>query len=186
MSTPLNPVYLPDDSVSEFLPINIEWPDPENTEEFNTALQQAYRSIADYMNWREIGTYLAVTPSAGVVTNVESLTGQAWFGSSSPTQSNVQRQTYRKVVNFGTLPNAATTSVAHGIPFDANYTMTKIYGVATDPVAFNYLPLPFADPTALANNIALTADGTNVNVITGINRTNFTRAIVVLEYLKNI
>lgn len=94
------------------------------------------------------------------------------------------RQVYRKVINFGALPNTATTSVAHGISFDANYSITRVYGAATDPVGFTYLPLPYAHPTA-ANNIALDLDATNVNITTGSNRTAYTKCYIIVEFLKN-
>jgi len=178
--------FQPDQTLSDYVPVNFIWPDPEDTKEFNSRIQQIYRRIADGVNCREIGNYLAVTPSAGTVTDVETLTGQFWFGSASATQSLVPRSSFRKVIDFGTLPNNGTTSVAHGVTFDSDSTMTRLYGSATDPTGPTFIPIPFADPGALASNISLTADGTNVNITTGSNRTNFTRTIVVMEYLKNL
>ena len=94
------------------------------------------------------------------------------------------RDVYRKVIDFGALPNTATTSVAHGISFDASSTLTHLYAAATDPVNFIYLPIPYASPT-LANNIEIYLDATNVNIITGSNRAAFTICYVVIEWLKN-
>jgi len=93
------------------------------------------------------------------------------------------RQVYRKVINFGALPNAGTTNVAHGINCDANTTFTRIYGASTDPTgAYSYLPLPYSS-TTLVNNIELSVTGTNVSITTGINRAAYTVTYVVLEYL---
>ncbi len=113
----------------------------------------------------------------------EVLNSQLFFNPNS-TDPNNQRNVYRKVINFGALANAGTKSVAHGITFDANSNITRIYGAATDPAGFTYIPLPYASPT-LVNNIELYADATNVNVITGSNRTNYTRTVIILEYVKN-
>jgi len=177
--------FSPKDSIGEYLSTNVVWPNVEESSEFNNRLQQIYRSITDTVNCREIANYLGVTPSsAGGTTDIESLTGQQWFGSVSDTQSEVPRTTYRKVINFGILPNTGITSIAHGIIFDASTTMTKIYGSSTDPVGLNYIPIPFVS-TVLAGNISITVDATNVNISTGSDRTSFTRTIIVLEYLKN-
>ncbi len=178
--------FQPENSLTDYLPVNVVWPDPADGPEFNNSIQQIYRRIADGVNCREIANYMAVTPSATVTTSVETLTGQFWFGSATETQSNLPRGTFRKVINFGTLPNTATTSVAHGVTFDLNSTMTRLYAVATDPTGPTFFPIPFADTAAVASNISLTADGTNVNITTGSDRTNFTRCIVVMEYLKNL
>lgn len=178
--------FEPKNTLSEFLPVNVVWPDTEDTKEFGNRIQQIYRRIADGVNNREIGNYIAVTPSAGTVTTVEAITGQEWFGAGSETQSLIPRVTFRKVINFGVLPNNSTTSVAHGITFDLNSTMTKIYGAATDPSGPTFIPIPTSEPPGLTGNISIIVDGTNVNITTETNRTNFTRTIIVLEYLKNL
>ena len=86
------------------------------------------------------------------------------------------------VINFGALPNAGTKSVPHNIPINGSYTFTRIYGAASDTTGLNYIPLPYASPTA-ANNIELNLDATNVNIITGSNRSNFNITYVIVEYI---
>lgn len=112
------------------------------------------------------------------------VTGSLWFPSTAAT--SVANVTYRPetriVINFGTLPNTGTKSVAHGINCNSGVSFTRIYGTATDPVGFHYIPLPYASPT-LVNNIELKVDATNVTVITGSNRTAFTTTYIVLEFL---
>ena len=93
------------------------------------------------------------------------------------------RSVFRKVINFGALPNAGAKSVAHGITCIASTSFTRIYGCATDPVALAYIPLPYASPV-LANNISIDVDATNVTITTGSNRTAFTTCYVILEYLQ--
>jgi len=94
------------------------------------------------------------------------------------------RQVFRKIVEFGALPNTATKSVAHGITVTSGFNFTRIYATSSDKVANSYIPIPYASPTA-ANNIEINVDSTNVNITTGINRAAYTDTWVILEYLKN-
>lgn len=117
----------------------------------------------------------------------EFVNGQIFFSNPALTsltsQSPTPRQVFRKVFNFGALPNAATKSVAHGITIDANLSITRFYGAATDP-STSYIPIPFASTVAVANNIELTMDATNINVITAANYSAYTTCYIVVEYLK--
>jgi hypothetical protein len=126
------------------------------------------------------------TRDAGFYDTQEFINGQLFFPntalSSSTAQYPAQRQVFRKVVNFGALPNNATKTAAHGLTITAGYTFTRIYGATTRP-STAFLPLPYASTTA-ANSIELWVDGTNINVKTGINYTAYTVTYIVLEYLK--
>lgn len=116
------------------------------------------------------------------------VTGQQYFPNPATlitAQSTVNyRQSFRVAVNFGALPNTGTKSVAHNIPFNLAYTLTDIWGAATDPVSLDYIPLPYSSASG-TTNIELYADGTNVNVITASDRSAFTTCIIVVEFLKN-
>lgn len=95
------------------------------------------------------------------------------------------RQVLRKTFNITTaLPNTGTLTIPHGIEITTMTTFTRIYGVANDTVGFNYIPLPYASPT-LVNNIELRLDATNIYIITGSNRTNFTLTYIVTEFIQN-
>lgn len=98
------------------------------------------------------------------------------------------RQVFRMVVNFGVLPNTATKSVAHNIAVTSTavgpFTFTRIYGCATNSTQTSFIPLPYASTSAVASNIELNADATNVNIITGSDRSAFTTCYVILEYIK--
>lgn len=96
---------------------------------------------------------------------------------------NAGRQVFRKLITFGALPNTAAKSVLHNISVNNNFTFTRIYGASTDKIAHQYIPLPYSSQT-LNENIALSVDGTQVTVTTGINRTNFTDTWIIVEYLK--
>ena len=143
------------------------------------SLYQTVNNIALLLNIKDTGYYV----------QEEFINGQAYFPdpalSSTTQQAPTFRQVYRMVVDFGALPNTATKTVAHNIPDIAvlNVTGTRIYGVATDPVAKTFLPLPYASNTAGAS-IELSVDATNVIITTGSNRTNYTVCYVVFEYLK--
>lgn len=138
-----------------------------------------------YQNLNNISQALNVKDSA-IYNTQEFVNGQLYFAnptlSSTSTTTARLRQVMRKVINFGALPNTATTTVAHGITFNSSTTFTRVYGAASDTAGNNYIPIPYASPT-LANNIELKVDATNVTIITGSNRTAFTVCYVVLEYL---
>ena len=123
---------------------------------------------------------------AGYYHTNEFVNGQLFFPNpaltSASTTTPTMRQVIRKVINFGALPNAGTTDVAHGLTLTDSYTFTRIYGAASDTTGHNYIPLPYSSPV-LVDNIELLVDGTNVTIITGSDRSNFDVTYVVLEYL---
>ena len=152
-----------------------------NSPEFKELLVRLYQNvnnIALILNIKDTGMY----------NTSEFVNGQLYFSNPSNNSSTaanpILRQVYRTVVNFGALPNTGTKSVPHGIITNNAMTFTRIYGAASDTTGLNYIPLPYASPTA-ANNIELNADSTNVNITTGSNRSNFNVTYIILEYLKN-
>jgi hypothetical protein len=128
-------------------------------------LQDNYFSIASAINRREVSLY----------TTAELRNGVEWQ------IGNEQHGVLRKVIDFGTLPNATTKNVAHNITTNTNTFFTKIYGVSKDPSTPQWIPLPFASTTS-ANNISLLVNNTNVVITTGVDRTAFTETYIVLEY----
>ncbi len=153
-----------------------------NTREFKELLIRLYL----YIN--QIALAVNSKDSSSYVLN-EFVNGQFFFPnpvftSQTPTTPN-PRPAYRVTVNFGALPNTGAKSVNHNTTITTGFTATRVYGAAFDPVALTMIPIPFADPTATSNNISLVVNATNVTVTTGSNRSNFTRCIIVFEYLKN-
>lgn len=118
----------------------------------------------------------------------EFLNSQQFFPSislsSTSAQSPTYRQVFRKVINFGALPNTASKSVAHGITITPGYSFTHIYGAATNTARTSFIPLPYASPT-LANNIEVEVTNANVVITTGSDRTSYTTSYIVLEYIKS-
>ena len=142
-----------------------------------------------YQNLNLMALLLNIKDS-GFYNTDEFVNGQIFFPnqatpvSTFDTADSIFRQVYRQVINFGPLPNAGTKSVPHNITITNQTSFTRIYGAASDQTGLNYIPLPYASPT-LANNIELNANATNVNVITGSNRSNFTVSYIILEYLQS-
>jgi hypothetical protein len=167
-----------------FLPTTNVW-DPSdlydvdvNSPEFKQLLVRLYQNLntmALAVNAKESSTYPLY----------EFVTGQQYFPNPSGTvdQTQIFRDVFRTTVNCGMLPNTGSITIPHGIMVTVNTTFTHIYGAATDPVNLLGLPLPYASPT-LANNISVDVDATNVTITTGSNRTAYTIAIVVIEYMQ--
>ena len=147
---------------------------PEDESERNLMLNQYLNNIATATNSKDSGLYDAV----------ETITGQSFLPTfSTDTGANATYRTvFRVVIDFGTLPNTTTKSVAHNLTLGSTWSVTKIYGAATDP-STSFIPLPYASPT-LTNNIELNMDATNVNVTTGSDRTAYTRCFIIIEYIK--
>jgi hypothetical protein len=143
----------------------------DDLKEMMIRLYQDLTFICNTINLKETAYY----------TLDEFVTGQLFFPNpalnSTTPQTPVFRQAFRKLINFGTLPNAATKSVAHGLAFDSTYTFTKIYATATDPVGLVAFPIPITGTT-------ITVDATNVNITTTANMTAYTACFCILEFIK--
>lgn len=147
---------------------------PDDPSEKDLKLRDYLGDIATATNTKDSGIYDAV----------ETITGQKFLPTfSTSTASNLNyRSVFRKVIDFGSLPNSTSKSVAHGITIDSNFSLTKLYAAATNP-STSFIPIPFASPT-LNLNISLELTATNVVITTGSNRTAYTRCFVIIEYIK--
>jgi hypothetical protein len=150
----------------------------EEFKEFLVRLRQSTNNIAVAVNFRDAGYYIEELFNCG----------QVYFPnktlSSSTPQEPTYRAVYRKVVDFGVLPNTGLKAVAHGIPnIDAQVTFSRIYATASDPVGLTYVPIPITF-VATGNIIDIVVDAVNVTITTNFNATNFTRCLVVLEFFK--
>ena len=179
---------MPREETGAFLGTTQEWDVSEiySTEvtspEFKELLVRLYQNLnnmALMINIKDTGYY----------DTSEFVTGQQFFPStvdvdSTATASAPFRQVYRKVINFGALPNTAAKNVAHGITCNTSTQFTRIYGVANKLAApLSYLPIPYTAALAV-NMIELSVDATNVTITTGINRAAYTNCYVVVEFLK--
>ena len=85
---------------------------------------------------------------------------------------------YRKVVNFGALPNATTKKVAHGVNNIGD--ITHIYGVAHSSAKMT-IPLPYARAVPII--LYATQDDVAIEISTG-DYIEFTRSEITIEYTK--
>jgi len=160
--------YLPANAQQSYVPPSVIL--PEDPTQLRNVLTEKFQRLIEAVNDKDIGQY----------NTVELINGQLFFRSGNP-QS--YRQVYRKVVDFGALPNTGTKNVAHGITWNSNTRFTRIYGTATDP-STRAIPLPYVDTTA-GNSIELSVDTTNVQVITAADYTGYTDTYIVLEYTQD-
>lgn len=156
--------------------LNTDYYIPEEISEKDLKLRQYLNDISRATNSKDSGIYDAV----------ETVTGQRFlptFGTQEASNATY-RSVLRKVIDTGALPNATSKSVAHGITLNTSFSVTRIYGAATNPTN-SFIPIPFASPV-LANNISLEMNGTDIVIITGSDRTTYTRSFVIVEWTTTI
>lgn len=101
-------------------------------------------------------------------------TGATWIDGSA---------IYKKTVNFGTLPNATSKDVAHGISNLGR--VVKIEGYAFRSSDSTNFPIPFASENGANNCIGITVTQTNISIGTGTDRSNISECYVTLYYTKS-
>lgn len=173
-----------------FIPTNYIWDVAQvesvdvNSPEFKELLIRMYQNINNMilsLNLKDTGIY-NTSPFVN---------SQVFFPNpsldSSTSQTPEFRQVYRTVINFGALPAAGTLSQPHNITCTSNTTFTRIYGTASKTTApVSYIPIPYSSATAVADNLELYVDGTNVNITTGgFDYSAYTVTYVILEYLQD-
>lgn len=175
----------PQSGFGSFMPTTQIW-DPAVIEQMDVTSPEFKRLIVQLYQNMNLMAQILNTKESGYYYQEEFVNGNVWFPNPAYTSSTpkapIPRQEFIKVVNFGSLPNTASKSVAHGLTITAGYRFTHIFGAATDP-STSFIPLPYASPT-LANNIELSVDATNVVVTTGSDRTAYTDSFIVLRYIK--
>ena len=157
-----------------FLPLEFQLPTDNN--QWRDHIAERHRRIADMVNIRENGQYELSTEDNPFRT----LTAQQWFSKNAVgnVDNNTKRYSYRSVVDFGTLPNNTSKSVAHGIPVAAmtagppaldGTLFTKIYGTATHPTNTDpmtkAIPIPFVNSATPGDDVELRVTDTNVIIL---------------------
>lgn len=146
---------------------------PDSWKEAQGFFTEQLKRISEGVNVRDIALYI----------ENETLTGGQFVpDSNDPTDL---RSVFRKTIDFGSLPNSSTKSVAHGISIDSRFTLVKLVASATDPVNFLSLSIPYASAT-LTDVIEINVDDTNINITTSKDYSSYTRCFVILEFLKEI
>ncbi len=139
-----------------------------------------------YQNLSNMSNVLNVKSTGQFNNSFETVNGNQWFPdpalNSNSTTTPTQRPEYMSVYNFNYptgLP-VGTTSIAHGLPINTQWTFTQIYGTASDTTGFNYYPIGAGSATTIAMNI----DAVNINITNGTG-ISFDTCYVVLKYLKS-
>lgn len=161
--------YNPSNSEGLFLPPSWGWPNDPKAQAM--AIQQREAQTANLLNLREIATYQRFATA----------TGQQWPSASAGVNAQI-RTTIRQIFELP-LGAAGTFTKNHGIPVSDATRFTRIYGVANKPSATqDYLPLPYVNPSTLAESVSLRVTSTQIIIKCGTNRTGYT-ATVVLEWI---
>jgi hypothetical protein len=155
-------------SPNQFVPLYVSWP-RGNENDYFVRLNQVYTTLAYAINQREIAQYFLI----------EVPTGENWY---ETTTSRNLRAGFRTVYTLSSLTAPGTSTIAHGITNIGNYALTHIYGTMfnNNSGAPLFVPLPQAAP----DDVAITVDGTNINLVAATGTYNGYSAIVVLEYVK--
>jgi hypothetical protein len=168
----------------QFIPTTNVWDVEElyatdvNSKAFKELLIRLYQNVANI-------TQVINTKDVGIYDQREFVCGQLYFPNTDPIagQPNEYRQVYRKVIDFGALPNAVPKAVAHNITNLTGFSVTRIYGASTDPTHKMYIPLPFI--SCKLGTIALWSTSTDIIIdCCGFDGTDYTTTYVVIEYLK--
>jgi len=163
-----------------FIPTTFIWDETElynidvNSERFTELLVRLYQNINLMQNTMNI-------KDSAIYDTQEFVNGQTFFpgedSGSDGTGAVNRRQVFRKVIDFGALPNSATKSVAHEIDITSGFTFTRLYGAASDQAGLNFLAIP-------NSSITLAVDATNVKITTTAALAAYAITYVTLEYLK--
>ena len=162
-----------------YIPTTYIW-SVDEIREADTGSEQFKELIVQlYQNINQIQLATNVKDSALYDTE-EFVNGQTYwqnYSDSALTHGDARRQVFRKVIDFGALPNSTTKSVAHNIEITGGFSFTRLYGAASDQANKNYVAIPNA-------SITLAVDATNVKITTSGTYSTYTVTYVVLEYLK--
>lgn len=172
--------YPEQDNTGLFLPTTNIW--DVIPEDAQTVTVDMFKELLLRLHQNMSNTSMAVDlKDTGFYALTEFVNGQSFFPDpaldSTTLQSPVQRQVFRKVIDFGTLPNTGTLTVPHGLTITSAWSFTRIYATASDQIALKYIPVP-------SLGVNLTVDATNVIITTTANFSNYTECYVVLEFIK--
>lgn len=145
--------------------------------------------VSMYQNLNLMSVNLNIKDT-GYYVREEFVNGQGWFQNPATLNTTVinpeLRQVFRKVINF---PNGLALIGAnpqpHGLTITDTFSFTRIYACASkQTVPFSFIPIPYASVVAVANNIEISVDATNVTITTAIDYSAYTVCYAILEYIK--
>lgn len=139
---------------------------PEKWEDGRTFLVEHLRKISNAVNIRTIGWLL----------DEELLSGQAFIPGATIPGNNpgTFRQVLRKVIDTGALAIGAKKTVAHGINFDANFTLIDLWVSATNSGTLS---------AQVITGDAVIMDTTNINITS---TAVYDRSFAFVEYIQEL
>ncbi len=138
---------------------------PETWDDARPFLVEQLKKISNAVNIREIGWLL----------DEELLSGQQFFPGVNSNDNQQFRSVLRKVIDFSPLA-AGANSRAHGINFDANFSLMHLYAGATNAGALTAEPIPNGIDTIIM-------DATNIIITVA---APWTRCFAVCEYIQEL
>lgn len=138
---------------------------PEKWEEARPFLVEHLKKISNAVNLREIGWLL----------DEELLAGKQFIPSANLTGTSQQYRTVlRKVIDLGALVAGANAGVAHGITFDANFTLIDLWVSGTNSGTLTARTISGNDVLMTATQIVVTSPQA------------FNRAFAFIEYIQEL
>ena len=99
------------------------------------------------------------------------MTGRKWIDG---------KPIYEKIIDCGVLPDNAVKTVLHNIANLDNVIMFT--GLASRGT--RWLPLPFSSTNNINRNVDITISQTAIEIVTAINRSEYTQTYVTIKYTK--
>ncbi|HVW99260.1 MAG TPA: hypothetical protein VHA52_02300 [Candidatus Babeliaceae bacterium] len=145
--------------------------DSQEFKELIVRLYQTINNIILSLNIKDSGYYL----------NQQFVTGSLFFNTNN--NFTQLRPVYRTVVNFGTLPDNTTKSIAHGITnLGTSWSLVRLDVLSTNPDTTS-IHIPGFDPSDITKPINAWFDTKNVTIQTKSNMTAYTTTWVIIEYI---
>ncbi len=137
---------------------------------------QEWEQANDFFNWYIEDIVNQLNAKAGGIHQVQIIPSGKTLAIGSTSFSVL-----RKALNFGSLPNATTKSVPHGITVGSSFRIFSLQLSASDPADKRYF---CTQNYSLSANgmVRLEMDATNVNVTTNADYTAYTDCFVIIEY----
>lgn len=153
-----------------------------NSEQFKDIIAQLGNALNEMLlqlNNKETSLY----PLDEFLTNHQFFINPSLSATTSNSQTPDFRPVFRTTVNFGSLPNTASKSVAHNIDMNANIVGTRLYGVSSNTAKTSFIPIPYVT-NSLTETIKLEITNTNAVITTYDDKTSYTNCVIVFEYMK--
>jgi len=140
---------------------------PEDLHQLSVEVNRSYIDVANAVNVRTIGLFPV---------NRCAITGESWYFTTS------RQQALRQVYEFGTIAPGATLNIPYR---DTGFNrLIRLFGTVLTAVP-NYRTIPFSSATVVTDNIQVTLDHVNTQIIivNGATAPSITSGFIVYEWL---